>query len=76
VYNGDNSDFTAYSGAASKANMSIISAYSDADWAGCLDTRKSTGGYLSFMETALSPGNRNFRVTLLAYLLKQNTYSY
>jgi hypothetical protein len=49
VYNGDNSDLTAYSGvapkAASKADISIISGYFDTDWAGCLDTRKSTGGY-------------------------------
>jgi hypothetical protein len=26
----------------------VLSAYSDADFAGCLDTRKSTGGYLIF----------------------------
>jgi hypothetical protein len=45
VYNGDNGDLTAYSGAAPKADMSTISGYSDTDWAGCLDTRKSTGGY-------------------------------
>jgi hypothetical protein len=30
----------------------------------------------SFIETALSPENRNFKVTLLAHLLKQNTYNY
>jgi hypothetical protein len=29
-----------------------------------------------FMEIALSPGNRSFRVMLLAYLLKQNTCNY
>jgi hypothetical protein len=45
VYNGDNSDLTAYSGAAPEADMSTINEYSDIDWAGCLDTRKSTGGY-------------------------------
>src|SRR5258708_40047264 len=28
------------------------------------------------MKTALSPGNRSFRVMLLAHLLKQNTYNY
>jgi hypothetical protein len=31
VYNGDNGDFTVYSGAASKADMSIISGYFDTD---------------------------------------------
>jgi hypothetical protein len=53
VYNGDNGDLTAYSGAAPKADMSTISGYSDADWAGCLDTRKSTGGYFILYENCV-----------------------
>jgi hypothetical protein len=53
VYNGDNSDLTAYSGVAPKADISTISGYSDIDWADCLDTRKSTGGYFIFYENCV-----------------------
>jgi hypothetical protein len=29
----------------SKSSSTIVSAFSDADWAGCLDNRRSTGGF-------------------------------
>jgi histone deacetylase 1/2 len=32
----------------SKSNSSLVSAFSDADWAGCLDDRRSTGGFTIF----------------------------
>ncbi|XP_066317652.1 uncharacterized mitochondrial protein AtMg00810-like [Miscanthus floridulus] len=33
----------------SKSNSMIISAFSDADWAGCVDDRRSTGGFAVFL---------------------------
>jgi hypothetical protein len=32
-----------------KPTSSILSAFSDADWAGCSDDRKSTGGFVVFL---------------------------
>jgi hypothetical protein len=34
-------------------------AYSDADWVGCLDTRRSTSRYCVFLGSNLVPGPRN-----------------
>ena len=32
-----------------KSNSMLVSAFSDADWAGCPDDRRSTGGFVVFL---------------------------
>ena len=32
-----------------KSNSTLVSAFSDADWAGCVDDRRSTGGFAVFL---------------------------
>jgi hypothetical protein len=36
-----------------KSSSHVISAFSDADWAGCSDDRKSTGGFVIFFGSNL-----------------------
>jgi hypothetical protein len=36
-----------------KNNSLLVSAFSNVDWTGCLDDRRSTGGYVMFLGTNL-----------------------
>lgn len=36
-----------------QASSMLVSGFSDADWAGCLDDRKSTGGFAVFLGSNL-----------------------
>jgi hypothetical protein len=36
-----------------KSSSLLVSAFADADWAGCLDDRRSMGGYVMFLGTNL-----------------------
>jgi hypothetical protein len=36
-----------------KSNSTLVSAYSDADWVGCSDDRRSIGGYVVYLGSNL-----------------------
>jgi hypothetical protein len=41
-----------------RSSSTELSMYTNADWAGCPDDRRSTGGYAVFMDQILCPGAR------------------
>jgi histone deacetylase 1/2 len=49
----------------SKSSSTIVSAFSDADWAGCLDDRRSTGGFAVYVGSNLVSWNAKKQATVL-----------
>ena len=49
-----------------------ITAYSDADWAGCLDTRRSTSGYCVYLGPSLISWSSKRQPTVLAPVMRQS----
>lgn len=49
-----------------------LQGYTDADWAGDKDSRKSTSGYITTFAGELFSGNQNYKSVLLCQLLKQS----
>ena len=45
-------------------NSFTLKAYSDADWAGCVDDRKSTSGGAFFLGESLVPWTRNKQTSI------------
>ena len=57
----------------SKSPKSTVQIFSHSDWAGCVDDRKSTGGYLLYLGNIYSLGLQRSNPQLLIHLPSQNT---
>jgi histone deacetylase 1/2 len=49
----------------SKSSSTIVSAFSDADWAGCPDDRRSTGGFAVYVGSNLVSWHAKKQATVL-----------
>jgi hypothetical protein len=47
-----------------KSNSTLVNAYSDADWVGCSDDRRSTGGYVVYLGSNLVSWSARKQVTM------------
>jgi hypothetical protein len=56
-----------------KSPSTRLSAFSDADWAGCTDDQKSTRGFAIFFAPILCPGVPRSNQPSLTQVLMQNT---
>jgi hypothetical protein len=48
----------------SKSSSTVVSAFSDADWAGCPDDRRSTGGFAAYVGSNLVSWNAKKQATV------------
>ena len=55
-----------------KSSSTTVSAFSDADWAGCPDDRRSTGGFAIFLGSNLISWSAKKQATVSRPALKQN----
>jgi hypothetical protein len=56
-----------------RSSSMLVNGYSDADWAGCIDDRRSTCGLLCSLEITLSHGMHRNRPPCHGLALKSNT---
>jgi histone deacetylase 1/2 len=56
-----------------KSSSTLLSAFSDADWAGCIEDRRSTGGFAIFIGPNLVYGLLASKIQCLVLALKLNT---
>jgi hypothetical protein len=55
-----------------KGQSQMLKGFTDADWGGCCDTRRSTAGYLFNIEVEQLVGNRSAKASLPSRPVKLN----